>query len=689
MLPNEDKNNEIIKEDIKLLGKKKERQKELNYISNEEAFNSYEYIFKNVPKDIELIKSYSINLYERLKQSPIEIVNIVVSPFTKFNDYFIEVYKKLLDKIQKTTTQKNKIIKYMYNNGTMHNEPVEFPSDTNNIINDLKSGKNEDDNSDLKNLEKNNNMKDNDNDDNDSKENEEVNPFFVTLNAREVWTAIKEYKWQGIIRIIILFGDNGFCKQIIKNIDCYHNNYFIINLNNITLKQKNHFNNIINNIYSFDDIISYLRQDIYECSLGKNNNKELSEKFNEYNDLLKRYLHYNCNTEQNINNDKINLFNLRFYCKNIINIYKNELALYDPNSCSKTFLSICYTSKIKREYSLKDNLPNFINPIIINNNIGVELSISNNIYNILNNDYNEENLNIHINNLTLGKKMIGYSNSKLNRNKYNQEYFINNTLLNYAICDYICDLFNMRMYSNNINLTTIEIHLYEFTNYNIQYVIGKEYLNNYTPKYNDDILNCFSHFSFCISYGKILIDNIKEYNGKIFTFDIFKDTDNYDEFNDYNNDQEQYINILRFFCYHKCNKYCNILGLNNINKNFYDINPDNLELFKNKRICDICKSIFKIDNKYNYNRDNLCLCFECYNKIYESKYVRVCLICENKFEYFYNYYILQRIETPSMCKNCEKLKLDDKNVISDDEENEGNNSSNKIKLKEEKFIDLV
>lgn len=425
-----------------------------------------------------------------------------------------------------------------------------------------------------------------------------------------------------------------------------------MNLNTITQEEKIHFNYILNNIYSFDDIISCLKQDIYEHSTGKKEIKEISENFNDYNNLLKRYSHYNYNTEQIYNSEKPNIICFNLYNKNIININKNDLALYDPNSCSKTFISMCYTAKIKKELNDMQNIPNFMNPKLITNNIGVELVISNNIYNIINHDYNEENLNIHINNLTLGKKMIGYSNSKINKNIFNQESIINNILLNFAICDYICDLFNMRLYSKNINLNIIEIHLYEFTNYNIQYLIAKEYLQNYSSKYDQDLLNCFSHFSFCISYGKLLIDNIREYNGKIFSFIIYKDNDN-----DLNN--EEYTNIFKFMCYHKCNKYCDILGLKNLNKNFFEINEDNIEFFKNKKICEICKSIFKIDNKYNYKRDNLCLCFECYNKIYESKYIRACSICGEKYEYFYNYYILQKIETPSLCKECEKIKNND------------------------------
>ena len=669
MVPNEEENKEIAIEDNKLLGKKKERDIDINYFSKDEAFENYEFKSKNISNDIELIKSYSKSLYLRLKESPIEIINLVVSPFTSFNDYFIDVYDKLLEKVQNIHTNKKKIIKYMYNNGVIHNEPVVFPSDSNNPNNNINNNNDNLNNDKDVNMNKNENII-NSNDDNSENSNlnkniiNEVNPHYITLNSREIWTSIKEYKWEGIIKIIIIFGENGFIKNIIKNIDSYHNYYLILNLNNITQEKKAHFNNIIKNIYSFDDIIGFLKQDLYEHSTGKNSINEISEKFNEYNDLLKRYTYYNVNKEDIVNNDRSNLIYINFFNKNIININKEEIALFDPNSCSKSFICTCYTSKIKKNYNFENdkNIPNFLKPNYIIKKIGVELSISNNIYKILNNEYNEDNLNIHINNLTLNKKMIGLVSSILNKNNYNQEYIINNTLLNYAICDYICDLFNMKLYSNNINLNLIEIHLYEFTNYNIPYLIGKEYINNYKNKYEQDLLNSFSHFSFCISYGQLLIDNIKEYNGYIYLFDIYKNE------NDNNLNEEEYVNILKFFCYHKCNKYCELLGLNKIDINFYNINPDDSVQFKNKRICGICKKIFEINNKYNYNRDNLCLCFDCYNKIYESTYFRVCGICGNKFEYFYYLYILQKIEPPSLCKECEKIKINENNTNNDNNE---------------------
>lgn len=672
MLTNKDENNIIISEENKLLGKKKERDEGNYYFSKEEAFSAYEFKSKNIPNDIELIKSYSKNLFSRLNQSPIEIINIIVSPFTQFSDYFVEIYDKLLNRIQHIQTNKKLIIKYMYNNGIVHDEPVTFPCDSN----EIKKNENNDDINTNKN-ENGTNMEDDNNNNENSLNNlsNELNPHYVTLNAKEVWTSLKDYKWEGLIKIIIIFGENGFCKQIIKNIDSYHNNYLLLNLHTITPEQKAHFNNIINGIYSFNDIIGCLKQDVYDHSIGKNNIKEISEKLDNYKNILQRYLHYDITSEAFLNNDKSNIICLNFYKKNIVDINKNDIVLFDFSSSSKSFLCSCYTSKIKREFNNESNLPNFLKPNYIVNKIGVELSISNNIYHILNNNYNDDNLNIHINNLTLGSKFIGYALSKLNKYKYNQEYFINNTLLNFAICDYICDLFNMRLFGNNINLNVVEIQLYEFTNYDIPYLIGKKYNNNYIHKYDKDLLDCFSHFSFCITYGQLIIDNIKEYNGYIYLFDIFKDSDE-EEFN-----EDKYINIFRFFTYHKCNKYCEILGLNKINKNFYNINPDDWACFENKRICDICKKIFEVDNKYEYNKDNLCLCFECHNKIYSSNYVRVCCICGKKFEYFYNFYILQKIDPPSICKECEKIKINEHNSH-DDNINEPKNSQEDQKLSE-------
>ena len=605
-------NYQEILEDTNLLGKKKERENEPFYFSKEESYNSFEFKNKYLANDIELINLYSINLFERLKESPVEIFQILVSPYTKFNKHFLDIYNTFLEKIKEIKTNHNVIIKYIYNNGIIHEEPVRLPCDLN-VIDIIKE--------------------------------EEINSDFISLNTWEISKSIKEYKWKGLIKILILFGDNGFIKQIIKNIDCYHNNYLIINLNRMTKKEKSHFNNIINNIYSFEDLISFLKQDIFEYSKGKNNIKELSDKYKDYLDLLNRYLNYDLNMNNN-NYIDINYLYMNFIKKNNIFIKKEQWALFDANSFSKSYICQCFTSKIKRNY--KDGIANFINPECIINQIEVELSISNNIYNIINSDVDDNNINFHINDLTLRKKMIGMSQSKINKNNYNHEFFVNNILLNYAICDYICDLFNIKLLDKNISLNAAEIHFYKCANYNIPYFIGKEFLKSYKKKYNSELYESYSHFSYCISSGKILIENIEEYDGKIYAFNIFKDN------NDLNN--EENINIFKFFCYHKCNQFCKALKLDNVDKNFYDINTG---YFLKKRICDICKNIFDIDQcDYDYEKDNLILCYDCYKKIYNSKYERICIKCGNKFDYYYLLYILQKKETPSVCETCKNKNFD-------------------------------
>ena len=620
-MDNIESNNTIEEnKDNKLLGVKKERETKPNYFTKEDSYNNFEYKNKYISTDVELIKSYSKNIFERINQSPIEIINIIVWPYINFNQISLDTFITFLEKIKDINTTHKKIIKYIYNNGTIHNDLVTLPSENNNILqNNISENDGEVINSNI------------------------TNPNFVSLNTREIAESINKYKWEGIIKIIIFLGESGFIKQVIKNIDCYHNNYLIINMNKITSEEKNHFNNIINNKYSFQDLINYLKQDIYEHSIGKNNIKEISDKFNEYNDLLKRYINYDLNNINNNKNLDINYLYINFIRKNIIKINRTEWALFDANSSSKTYIGHCFTSKLKK--NSEKGITNFLNPELVTNQIEVELTISNNIYKITNNNETENNNNnFHINDLTLKKKMIGELFNKIIKSNYNQEFYINTILLDYALCDYICDLFNIKLLQDNININLSEIHFYQCQNYIAPFFIAKEYPKKYVSKYNKDLYECFSHFSYCISSGKIIIENIKEYDGKIYDFDIYKDTD---ELN-----SEENLNIFRFFCYHKCNKFCEIMKLNNIDINFYDINN------KNNIICDICKIIFdKNKTNYEYNKDNLYLCSECYRKVYESKYERVCVNCGNIFTYYYFYYILQKKETPTICELCKKIEL--------------------------------
>ena len=176
-----------LDEDSNILGKKREREKELNYYTKEESYEYFEHNNKFIKSDIELIKSYSKHLFPRLKQSPIEIINVIVYPYTKFSTLTLEPYNTFLEKIKEIKSDHKTIIKYIYNNGTIHDEPITLPSDSNIII---------------KNPEVNNDNIDN-NEINNNNPPEEINPYFIPLNSWEIGKSIKEYKWEGIIKIII------------------------------------------------------------------------------------------------------------------------------------------------------------------------------------------------------------------------------------------------------------------------------------------------------------------------------------------------------------------------------------------------------------------------------------------------------------------------------------------------------
>ena len=618
---------------LNLLGKKTHREDNTpKFYTKNEAFSNYSIKSKNLKIECDLIKKYTNVLINKLSLSPIEIINIFVSAYTSFDDAYIENYLNILDKITKIKSNKKLIIKYIYNKGILHDTPVILPREVNTNLNSDKDSINDkillneiDDNNEINNKEI------------------KISENFITLDIKSICKLISEYKWEGYIKILILYGDNSLCKQIMKYIknEDSKKNYIFINLNNINYKEKIRLNNALNNVYFFEDIISFLTEDFF----SDDQIQILVENKEQYLNLINKYI-------SNFNDRDKNFIYLNFGNKFITNINKTDMILFDVNNSCKSFICDCYTTKLIIE---KDKVPNFNSPNIKINKIECELSISNNIFQILNSKENEDDLNILINNLTLNKKMIGYISEKIDKNIYYKEYYINNFLVNFSICDFICDKLNLKILSKNLsdikNININSVYLYHFSNYNIPFLPSKDLYTNVSQKFNEQFLEAFSHFSYCITYGQILIENIIEYNGLIFSFDLYKS----------DNDNEQ-INILKFFSYHKCNKFCEILGLNEINKNFYEIENEEF------KICDVCKKIFKI-KKTEFERDGLCLCSNCYEIVYGKESVRVCCDCGKKFNYFYNFYLLTKVDIPSFCKECSLKKKEENNYISITDEN--------------------
>ena len=615
---------------LNLLGKKTKREDNIpKYYTKNEAISDYFIKSKNLKIECDLIKKYTNTLIKKLDVSPIEIINIFVSAYTSFDDSYIENYFNILDKISKIKSNKKLIIKYIYNKGILHDNPLTLPREDNSNLN-LNSDKDSINDKQLLNeIDGNNEINNKD---------IKISENFITLDIKSICKLLSEYKWKSYIKVLILYGDNSLCKQIMKysKNEESRKNFIFINLNNISYIEKKRLNNALNNIYFFEDILSYLREDFF----SNEQIQVLLENKEQYLNLLNKY-------NSNFNGSDKNYIYLNLGSKYITNINKNDMILFDVNNSCKSFICDCYTTKLILE---NEKFPNFNNPNIKINKIECELSISNNIFQILNSKENEDDLNILINNLTLNKKMIGYISEKIDKNTYYKEYYINNFLFSFSICDYICDKLNLKLLSTNLsNVESINInnvYLYQFSNYSIPFLFCKDLTTNISRKFNDEFLEAFSHFSYCITYGQILIENLIEYNGLIYSFDLYK--------NDNSNEQ---INILKFFNYHKCNKFCEILRLSEINKNFYEI--ENIEF----KICDACKKIFKIEST-EYERDGLCLCPDCYKIIYEKENIRICCDCGKKFSYFYYFYLLSKIDIPDFCKECRLKKKEETNNLS-------------------------
>ena len=363
----------------------------------------------------------------------------------------------------------------------------------------------------------------------------------------------------------------------------------------------------------------------------KNSNKEIN------NNNIKKKENNDSQLKQEIKKvKKINLtFSLNFHNRNVIeNIPKNAKLCFNT-FFSSSFHGKCHSLEIKeKKENNKLKIPNFLSPSITHNQFKTNLKISNNVYLI-----DKEIYNIPMYDYYIEKSLIGNFKCEIPFKQYNLNYLLENILIKNAICEYCLRHFNLLMYKKNINIKLNSNDLYEITFYNSKYLFGEELIELYKSKYDKKIIETFSHFSYCLSYGSILIDNIIEYDGKIHLFNLFKV------------DSVDYIYFIKFFKEHQCNEYCEELSLKN--ENFFNIiSQENINLIT----CELCKNIFSKGNDDNNNEIQLKnLCNECKEKTIKSKNKLNCTSCNTLFEYYHYYYINKKIELPNLCDKCIKL----------------------------------
>ncbi len=312
-------------------------------------------------------------------------------------------------------------------------------------------------------------------------------------------------------------------------------------------------------------------------------------------------------------------------------------------------------------YNKDLNLINdWINPTIIEQNLDTKLLFS---YNTL--KYNNQNTEYEIAmyDFSLVKNLIGIIPYKIRKKEYNDiKLFINKICMNTAICEQIGDYFNIRMHDElpqmNKYIKFQKHIIYEYNNniqekekseeengrkkeYHSKLIIADYTLlfdNNSSVPLDSQMLKAFSHFSYQISGGQLLITDLKYDKIKRIVTD----------FKIYFLEQNGYKNILEFFSSHICDNNCKLLGLSHPRKKNKNIIVDEL-FFANKYYTNtiLCKCCYIPIAK----NEQMC-CEVCSIKLEKNKKKAICSVCHFPFIYSTYLYNCKLVNIPTKCQKC-------------------------------------
>ena len=256
----------------------------------------------------------------------------------------------------------------------------------------------------------------------------------------------------------------------------------------------------------------------------------------------------------------------------------------------------------------------------------------------------------------LGKDNIGLLPKKIKRDLYNNnKLIVKEYCLNDLICEQIADYFNIEIkleYDNFIKFKKNVIYFKEKQNSdnsdNLNKIIISDISVNFpslisvTP--TKRILQAFTHFSYQISYGELIIRDLN----------LNKDLKKITDYNIYYLKNKGYKKILEFFSGHICSDICKFLGLVHPRekKNLDEI-ENYQQFYKRKflikyKLCKCCSIPIRKISEDNY-------CFKCdLEKIKNTKKI-ICKECHGLFDYSYYECNSQLIDYPNKCKKCTKL----------------------------------
>ena len=301
----------------------------------------------------------------------------------------------------------------------------------------------------------------------------------------------------------------------------------------------------------------------------------------------------------------------------------------------------------------------WVNPNIIEQNLKTKILFS---YNTLKYNTDNNKYEMMMYDFVLNKNFIGYIPSNINKKFYNNpKLYTEDLCTKELICEQIADFFNVKLHDELPQLKQyikFKKHiLYEMDSKSVEKLLIPENKNNYskyiiadstiyfdntlTNPVDNQLLNVFSHFSYQISGGQLLIGEIKYDKIKkiVTTFNIFYLKNN------------GYKNILEFFASHICDNNCKKLGLIHPRKKNKGIVVEE-SFFSDKYLtetilCNCCSIPVAINNENS--------CPVCNTHINSSKRKKICSSCHANFEYNTYYYNCQLKDKPLNCTKCISL----------------------------------
>ena len=438
--------------------------------------------------------------------------------------------------------------------------------------------------------------------------------FFVTFSASVLLSNSKysKYKFKEII--------SNYRKESIENM------------------MKKYINNNIKISDNSDSTTMDLINQIENLELG-GEDKKLFDFINRMSDL---------NINNSGNNNIININNNNNNNNNLVEIQLCQFSTmaFDEKEINYNLRGLTYNKNL--------NIVNdWVNPSIQEKEYKTQLIIS---YKTLKKENSEYQVTIYDN--KLDKQSTGRIPLSIDKKLYDHpSIYIKDLSYNELICEQIGDYFNVLidqklpylkqfikfkkhfLYEMSKENNLIDDNFYR----NNRYIISEELVPSrlsYTMPLEDRTLQCFSHFSYQLSGGQLLITDFsydKEIN-KVTDFKIYFLKDN------------EYKNILEFFASHICDNTCRTLELCHPRKKNNPIEIKE-EFFSTKYttdtiLCDCCS--VPIHNK---DKDNL-HCEYCSINATTSKYKAICSQCNLPF--FYSTYACNCNLTnyPSKCQKC-------------------------------------